>query len=401
MPTDKKLKNLVLNVLTEEQYDSATKNEDELYITPDNSDELEKVIPTDVGIKDNKLGLVHDTVWLTNQNAINLGNGLTYDKNTNTLSGNFASVSPTLWLVDKDTHEVRTNITEEEKTNLEKELYNQVIYMNGDYKDEINVSVPSKLFHLDVSNEYIFTQLNIFQNTITGPTLTIYTLSVGNKDSATNTYSITITKLDEVSAINVIEPVSIHEENNSITYNVSDLATVNAINVMQINLITLVGSYTLVTVVNNGINFLNQNPIYYSSRGMKMLVIDNTTFSEENDTVTYYFKEITLPTQVVSIVNIDAKEDATNGTITTEQLSTLQANDANYVMFNHEKYYLGDKGHKEGFLTYSHVGFENGNTFIKSITITISTKAWVLNTTQVRNISVTENDDGTIDMEIA
>lgn len=193
MPTDKKLKNLVLNVLTEEQYDSATKNEDELYITPDNSDELEKVIPTDVGVKDNKLGLVHDTVWLTNQNAINLGNGLTYDKNTNTLSCE----------------------------------------------------------------------------------------------------------------------------------------------------------------------------------------------------------------QVVSIVNIDAKEDATNGTITTEQLSTLQANDANYVMFNHEKYYLGDKGHKEGFLTYSHVGFENGNTFIKSITITISTKAWVLNTTQVRNISVTENDGGTIDMEIA
>lgn len=35
MPTDKKLNTLVLNVMTEEQYTSATKNEDELYLTPD------------------------------------------------------------------------------------------------------------------------------------------------------------------------------------------------------------------------------------------------------------------------------------------------------------------------------------------------------------------------------
>ena len=35
MPTDKKLNTLVLNVMTEEQYNSTTKNEDELYLTPD------------------------------------------------------------------------------------------------------------------------------------------------------------------------------------------------------------------------------------------------------------------------------------------------------------------------------------------------------------------------------
>lgn len=38
MPTDKEIKQLVLNVLTEEQYASATKNEDELYLTPDTND---------------------------------------------------------------------------------------------------------------------------------------------------------------------------------------------------------------------------------------------------------------------------------------------------------------------------------------------------------------------------
>ena len=33
--TDTKLNKLILNVLTEEQYASATKNEEELYLTPD------------------------------------------------------------------------------------------------------------------------------------------------------------------------------------------------------------------------------------------------------------------------------------------------------------------------------------------------------------------------------
>lgn len=36
--TDTKLNKLILNVLTEEQYASATKNEDELYLTPETSD---------------------------------------------------------------------------------------------------------------------------------------------------------------------------------------------------------------------------------------------------------------------------------------------------------------------------------------------------------------------------
>ena len=50
-----------------------------------NSTELDKIIPTDVGIKDNKLGLVHDSTWLTNQDAINL-KGFDYNADTNTLA---------------------------------------------------------------------------------------------------------------------------------------------------------------------------------------------------------------------------------------------------------------------------------------------------------------------------
>lgn len=36
--TDTKLSKLILNVLTEEQYASATKKDDELYLTPDNGE---------------------------------------------------------------------------------------------------------------------------------------------------------------------------------------------------------------------------------------------------------------------------------------------------------------------------------------------------------------------------
>ena len=36
--TDTKLNKLILNVLSKEQYDSATKNEDELYLTPETGD---------------------------------------------------------------------------------------------------------------------------------------------------------------------------------------------------------------------------------------------------------------------------------------------------------------------------------------------------------------------------
>lgn len=49
-------------------------------------DNINKVLPTDIAVKDNKLGLEHDNVWLTNQNAINLGDNMTYDEVTKTLN---------------------------------------------------------------------------------------------------------------------------------------------------------------------------------------------------------------------------------------------------------------------------------------------------------------------------
>lgn len=89
--------------------------------------------------------------------------------------------------------------------------------------------------------------------------------------------------------------------------------------------------------------------------------------------------------KAVKAVSIEGVPGATNGTLTEEQLATLEANENNYIMFDHKKYYLEGNGHQEGYLTYTYVGYENHVHLLESITITISTKAWVLSSTTVYN----------------
>ena len=82
-------------------------------------------------------------------------------------------------------------------------------------------------------------------------------------------------------------------------------------------------------------------------------------------------------------VTIEGTAEATNGNLTEAQMTKLQSNENNYIMFNHKKYSLEGKGHQEGYLTYTYAGYENNLHNLESITITINTCAWVLNTTDV------------------
>lgn len=77
------------------------------------------------------------------------------------------------------------------------------------------------------------------------------------------------------------------------------------------------------------------------------------------------------PTPVV----LDA--DANLGTLTDNQLATLQANTANPIVKRNEYYYLNDKQYDPGTLGYTHLCYNNGKWYTKSIIITISSKAWV------------------------
>ena len=84
-------------------------------------------------------------------------------------------------------------------------------------------------------------------------------------------------------------------------------------------------------------------------------------------------------------VSLTFPAGASSGTVTDEQLATLQANDANYIEMVNDKelYYLNDPGHEDGYLTYSHVGIENSKATIKTLTITVSAKSFVIVTTVV------------------
>lgn len=89
-----------------------------------------------------------------------------------------------------------------------------------------------------------------------------------------------------------------------------------------------------------------------------------------------------------TIVEISAPSGATQGTLTDAQLATLQGSKNASLMFAHKKFYLQGDGDPEGYLTYTHAGHENNVHILESVTVTISTKAWVLNSTRLYNMQV-------------
>lgn len=112
--------------------------------------------------------------------------------------GGGKSVPPTLNLIDFENMGVRTTITEEEKTNLENGLYNQVLFFDST-PDEFQPFMPSKLLgdkSLDVNT---FVQFNCVESDETAAIngLSFYEYSLGAKDTSGN-YPITIEKISDV-----------------------------------------------------------------------------------------------------------------------------------------------------------------------------------------------------------
>lgn len=102
----------------------------------------------------------------------------------------------------------------------------------------------------------------------------------------------------------------------------------------------------------------------------------NVDYSEDRNTLVVSLDK----SQEVQSVKLTFPKGATSGTITQDQLTILQLNKSNYIeMVNdNELYYLNDNGHTDGYLTYSHVGIENGKATIKTLTITLSAKSFVI-----------------------
>lgn len=108
--------------------------------------------------------------------------------------GGGKSVPPTLKLLDFATGKVRTTITEEEKTNLENDLYNQIIFP-GLIPDDLQLFMPSKLIGDKSFDVHSFAQFNyvVSGDTFTINALSIYGYTFGEKDTNGN-YPITIEK---------------------------------------------------------------------------------------------------------------------------------------------------------------------------------------------------------------
>lgn len=103
------------------------------------------------------------------------------------------SVSPTLRLIDFNTG-IRTTITEQEKNNLEKGLYNQIDYVQG--RDEIylyKAMMPTKIF--DYAGTYVFSSVDGLEqkgeNNYICSSIHFYELKLGEKNES-GEYPITI-----------------------------------------------------------------------------------------------------------------------------------------------------------------------------------------------------------------
>lgn len=119
-----------------------------------------------------------------------------------------------------------------------------------------------------------------------------------------------------------------------------------------------------------------------SSKNFQIRVL--RVYKTQPGATNYTVADLLLPV-AGEAVKITVPAGASSGTITDSQLSTLQASNENYIEMVNDKelYRLNDPGHVEGFLTYSHVGIENGKTTIKTLTITVSAKSFVIVTTVV------------------
>ena len=96
--------------------------------------------------------------------------------------------------------------------------------------------------------------------------------------------------------------------------------------------------------------------------------------------------------EVGKVVEITAPAGVISGTLTEYQLQTIKKricslngghNNNNWILFNKERYYPMSYEHKAGYRTYSNVEYESNNFTIKTITVTLSTGAWVLDTLEL------------------
>ena len=157
---------------------------------------LTKVTPTDIGVKDNKLGLKHDTNWLTNQDAINLGDNLIYDDTTKTLNAKGGSEGNdlTLNLYDYENDTSRATLTPQEKKNWENGRYATIFcHPNEEQTTLVGTYAPAVVYNLLGSRAFFQYSgvINESDGSLTLTKVTTYSLNIQETPDSSGNYPFT------------------------------------------------------------------------------------------------------------------------------------------------------------------------------------------------------------------
>lgn len=103
-------------------------------------------------------------------------------------------------------------------------------------------------------------------------------------------------------------------------------------------------------------------------------------WKQKPNSTTAYVRYAYIPIGGLPVTPSKATASATSGIFTDSELSKLQSNDNNYILFNNEIYRLADKDHSgtTGILSYTHTGLDGTDVMDKSINVNASTGAWTL-----------------------
>ena len=103
-------------------------------------------------------------------------------------------------------------------------------------------------------------------------------------------------------------------------------------------------------------------------------------WKQKPNSTTAYVRYAYIPIGGLPVTPSKATASATSGAFTDSELSKLQSNDNNYILFNNEIYRLADKDPSgtTGIWCYTHTGLDGTDDMDKSINVTVSTGAWTL-----------------------
>lgn len=103
-------------------------------------------------------------------------------------------------------------------------------------------------------------------------------------------------------------------------------------------------------------------------------------WKKKPNSTTAYVRYAYIPIGGLPVTPSKATASATSGAFTDSELSKLQSNDNNYILFNNEIYRLANKDPSgtTGIWCYTHTGLDGTDDMDKSINVTVSTGAWTL-----------------------